>query len=104
MSKVQKVMFVPPGYSSNTPASRNSLCCNNNTRDGANPPCHGDCAAAMVSWAHGIYDWANQYHKSQIKMACKQHLDSRRVLPSDPSTFGAGGPNQKMSRIQLKDV
>lgn len=29
MSKVQKIMFVPPGYSSNTAASRNSLCCSN---------------------------------------------------------------------------
>ena len=28
------------------------------------------------------------------KMACKQHTDSRCVLLSDSSTFGAGGPNQ----------
>ena len=39
---------------------------------------------------------------SSIKMA--QHLDSTCVLLSDPSTFGAGGPNQNTSRIQHEEV
>ena len=44
-------------------------------------------------------------HKLCIKRA--QHLDSRCVLLSDPSTFGAGGPNQNTcleSRFCNKEV
>ena len=33
-----------------------------------------------------------------------QHLDSRYVLLSDPSIFGAGGSNQNTSRIQHEEV
>ena len=33
-----------------------------------------------------------------------QNMDLRCVLLSDPSTFGAGGPNQNTSRIQLKEA
>ena len=36
-----------------------------------------------------------------IKIKTAQHLDSRCVLLSDPSTFGAGGPNQNTSRIKI---
>jgi hypothetical protein len=57
-SQEQKVMFVPPGYDSDTFESRNSLCCDNSTRDGANPPCKGNCTSAMLHWAKGVYDWA----------------------------------------------
>lgn len=48
---------MPPGYSSNTLASRNSLCCSNATRDGQNPRCDGNCTQAMLQWASGIWDW-----------------------------------------------
>ena len=58
MAAHQKVLFVPPAYSSDTPASRNALCCHNQTRDGPNPPCLGNCTVAMLQWAKGIYDWA----------------------------------------------
>ena len=58
MAEHQKILFVPPGYGSNTLASRNALCCKNVTRDGANPPCDGNCTAAMLHWAQGIYAWA----------------------------------------------
>ena len=40
------------------------------------------------------------YFEVYAKQIMAQHLDSRHVLPSDASTFGAGGPNQNMSRIQ----
>ena len=43
-----------------------------------------------------------QQRSSGFKMA--QHLDSRCVLLSDPSTKGAGGPNQNTSRLQHKEV
>ena len=36
--------------------------------------------------------------------ACKQYLGLRCVLLSDPSTFGAGSPNQSKSRIRIKKV
>ena len=43
---------------------------------------------------------ASQSHITMhIKMA--QHLDSGCVLLSDPSTFGAWGPNQNTSGIQV---
>ena len=41
-------------------------------------------------------------HTLYIKMA--QHLDARCVLLLDPSTVGAGVPNQNTSRIQHKEV
>ena len=58
MAAHQRVLFVPPAYGSDTRASRDSLCCSNVTRDGANPPCGGNCTSAMLQWAEGIYSWA----------------------------------------------
>ena len=58
MSPIQKVMFVPPGYGADTAVHSNELCCCNSTRDGANPPCNGNCTSAMLAWAKGVYDWA----------------------------------------------
>ena len=40
------------------------------------------------------------HYKSKWRM---QHLDSRCVLLSDPTTSGARGPNQNTSRIQHKE-
>lgn len=54
----QKMLFVPPAYSANTTALRDQLCCNNATRDGANPPCSGNCTTAMLQWARDSYEWA----------------------------------------------
>ena len=42
-------------------------------------------------------------HKLQNKMAYTQHLDSRCILLSDPSTKCAGGPNQNTPRVQLEE-
>ena len=44
--------------------------------------------------------WVGQSHITVIKMA--QHLDSRCVLLSDPSTLGAGGPNQTRLESSIK--
>ena len=60
-----------------------------------------DAVADVLTGANGA-PVASQSHIRVIKMA--QHLDSRRVLLSDPSTFGAGRPNQNTSRIQHKEV
>ena len=58
MAPYQKALFVPPAYGCNTTECSNKLCCANNTRDGDNVPCHGDCSTAMLQWAQGSYDWA----------------------------------------------
>ena len=44
-----------------------------------------------------VYTYWPVDHSLYIKMACKQHLDSRCVLLSEPSTFRAGVPNQNAS-------
>ena len=51
----------------------------------------------------GVVD-ALPYSQSHIEIKMAQHLDLRCVLLSDPSTLGAGGPNQNTSRIQHKGV
>ena len=53
MAAHQKALFVPPAYSCNTTACSNRLCCSNNTRDGPDVPCNGDCTAAMLQRAKG---------------------------------------------------
>jgi hypothetical protein len=76
MGEAQRVLFVPPAYTCTTadPSFADHFCCNNNTRDGPNPPCHGDCEAALSLWARQSYDWArsderfvglNPWHWSQ---------------------------------------
>ena len=37
-------------------------------------------------------NYSSKYSSKYIKMAYKQHLDSRRVLPSDPSALGCRFP------------
>ena len=57
----QRVLFVPPAYTCSAgsdAAFASGVCCANATRDGANPPCSGDCEAAMVGWARQSYAWA----------------------------------------------
>ena len=61
MAPHQRVLFVPPAYScsnGSSPAFNDRFCCSNSTRDGANPPCHGDCEAALAGWARATYAWA----------------------------------------------
>jgi hypothetical protein len=58
MADGQLALYVPPAYGAATVADRNLLCCSNNTRDGPNPPCNGNCTLAMLQWAQGAYDWA----------------------------------------------
>ena len=60
MADHQSALYVPPAYGCNNATCSNQLCCNNNTRDGPNPPCHGNCTVAMLQWAQGSYDWARQ--------------------------------------------
>ena len=45
----------------------NTLCCSNSTRDGPNPPCHGDCSLAMLQWAKFSYDWARDDHRIVVR-------------------------------------
>ena len=45
----------------------NKLCCSNSTRDGPNPPCHGDCSLAMLQWAKFSYDWARDDHRIVVR-------------------------------------
>jgi len=55
----QRVLFVPPAYGSRGNASVGErLCCSASTRDGANPPCGGNCTEALLQWASAAYDWA----------------------------------------------
>ena len=61
MQAHQRVLFVPPAFScspGSSAAFASRACCNNATRDGANPPCGGDCEAAQAGWARAAYDWA----------------------------------------------
>lgn len=62
MAAHQRVTFVPPAFGcvTDSAAFADRFCCADNTRDGANPPCNGDCEAAMVEWAHATYDWARE--------------------------------------------
>jgi len=59
MSDNQHFLFVPPAYGAGGNASiAEQICCNQKTRDGANPECHGDCLQGMLQWASDCYDWA----------------------------------------------
>jgi hypothetical protein len=61
MQEHQRVLFVPPAFSCSNGSSAafaSHFCCNNNTRDGANPPCNGNCEEAQARWARAAYDWA----------------------------------------------
>lgn len=59
MTPDQRVLFVPPAYGAGGNRSMgDKLCCNSNTRDGANPPCAGNCTAALAQWAATVYEWA----------------------------------------------
>lgn len=61
LSDHQRVMFVTPAYSCITGGDASfadRFCCHNDTRDGANPPCHGDCERALSEWALEAYNWA----------------------------------------------
>ena len=59
MAKDTQGLFVPPAYGAGGNAHlANELCCNAGTRDGANPPCHGNCTKPMVQWALDSYNWA----------------------------------------------
>ena len=54
-----KALFVPPAYGAGGNASiADQICCNADTRDGANPPCHGNCTQPMIDWAIDSYNWA----------------------------------------------
>mmetsp|Transcript_39553 Transcript_39553/g.77811 ORF Transcript_39553/g.77811 Transcript_39553/m.77811 type:complete len:120 (-) Transcript_39553:45-404(-) len=64
MTEPQRFVFVPPAYGSGNSATiANEICCNNSTRDGANPECNGDCEKALVLWAQDCYNWALSDHK-----------------------------------------
>lgn len=58
----QHVLYVPPAYGCGGSEPNIGLCtqvcCNSATRDGPNPPCHGNCTQAMLLWARQTYDWA----------------------------------------------
>eukprot|EP00035_Acanthoeca_spectabilis_P033536 m.24187 g.24187 ORF g.24187 m.24187 type:complete len:336 (+) comp6038_c0_seq1:79-1086(+) len=67
MSDEQSVLFVPPAYGASNYANTTDnatvaakICCSQVTRDGPNPPCHGNCTDAVVSWALAAYDWARE--------------------------------------------
>ena len=110
MQQHQRVLFVPPAFACSPGSSTvfaDKTCCNNATRDGANPACGGDCQVAQAGWARAVYDWARAEqrfvginpwyweqpgapapsswlvsHKLSITLA--QHLDSRCVLLAAP--------------------
>ena len=86
MSGDQRALFVPPAYGCNTAACSNQICCNNNTRDGANVPCNGNCTIAMLQWAKGSYDWARSDPMIVGLNPWHFNVDS----PAGPS--GLGGP------------
>ena len=44
--------------------------------------------------------YMSRYNTAPPFSKWSQNLDLRYVLLADPSTFGAGGPNQNTSRIQ----
>ena len=67
MAPHQRALFVPPAYGCNDTACANTLCCSNSTRDGPNPPCHGDCSLAMLQWAKFSYDWARDDHRIVVR-------------------------------------
>ena len=67
MAPHQQALFVPPAYGCNDTACANTLCCSNSTRDGPNPPCHGDCSLAMLQWAKFSYDWARDDHRIVVR-------------------------------------
>ena len=61
LNEHQRVLFVPPAFGCSSGSDRSFVdryCCWDGTRDGANPPCQGDCEAAMLRWARASYDWA----------------------------------------------
>lgn len=86
MAAHQKALFVPPAYSCNTTACSNRLCCSNNTRDGPNVPCNGDCTAAMLQWAKGSYDWAR--NDSRIVGLNPWHYTTEGVGLFEPGMSG----------------
>lgn len=62
----QSVLFVPPAFSCSYGSSNafvQRFCCSNTTRDGANPPCHGNCEVSHIQWAIDTYNWARSEHR-----------------------------------------
>ena len=47
-----------PSSSTRVAASSDAPAEEKSPRDGANPPCKGDCEAAQAGWARASYDWA----------------------------------------------
>ena len=96
MSKQQMALIVPPAYGFNgyddgdkpcaqgmdKAACADQTCCSNHTRDGPNPPCHGNCTAAMLQWAAFTYDWARE--DTRIVGLAPWHWESRQNGPMQP--------------------
>lgn len=88
MAPDQKALFVPPAYGCNTVECSNTLCCNNNTRDGANVPCNGNCTIAMLQWAKGSYDWARSDPRVVGLNPWHYNVDSAVGGPFEPGLVG----------------
>ncbi len=56
MQPQHSALLVPPAFDYGL-ANAVSYCCNQNTRDGANPPCT-TCESALIPWARDSYEWA----------------------------------------------